>query len=478
MGLYSGRREPDGRVVADPEGKVLVYPYMEGGVTVNEKFRAPGKRFWQRKDGKKIFYNREAMTDPLVLDGTYPLVIVEGENDALAVMTADYPYVMSVPDGAPPARTPDGKLIPVPEGTADIDPDRDDKYSFILNDWELLAAVPRIVIATDTDEPGARLAKELVRRLDKIRCSFVALPKGSKDLNEVLVSHGPKAVVDIIVAAKPYPISGVYTYQDLPPEPEIEGMATGFGNLDGYLRPYTGALMVITGLPGHGKSTFSTQLAANMAYLHGWCFGIASYEMRLKPYVTRQIKNAFNRMKNLYPQGSDSNSTPERFLDRRFAFIAPDPEDDVDHDLNWLIERMTTAVIRHGMRGCIIDPWNEIDHIKSKDESMTEYVSRALRKLKVFARRYDCLVVVVAHPDKSTRHKDAEDIGLIDISDSAHWANKADIGVTVGRIGDIRTGITTGVYVKKIRYQPDAGEPGEALMEFDKGVRLFRMQTE
>lgn len=477
MGLYSGKLGPNG-VDADPEGKVLVYPYMENGVAVNEKFRAPGKRFWQRKDGKKIFYNREAMTDPAVLDGTYPLVIVEGENDALAVMTADYPYVMSVPDGAPPARTPDGKLISVPDGTSDIDPEHDDKYSFILNDWELLAKVPRIVIATDADEPGQRLAKELVRRLDKIRCSFVSFPGGHKDFNEVLINFDEKMILDIIAAAKPYPISGVYTYQDLPPEPEIVGMATGFGNLDEYLRPYSGALMVITGLPGHGKSTFSTQLAANMAYLHGWCFGIASYEMRIKPYVTRQLKNSFIRMRNMYPEGSDANSTPDKFLDRRFCFIAPDPEDDIDHDLNWLIERMTTAVIRHGMRGCIIDPWNEIDHLKAKDESTTEYIGRALRKLKVFARRYDCLVIVVAHPDKSARHREAEDIGLIDISDSAHWANKADIGVTVGRIGDVRIGTTTGIYIKKTRYQPEAGGPGEAIMEFDRNVRLFVMQTE
>lgn len=478
MGIYSGKRGPDGDIVPDVEGRILVFPFFEDGQVVNEKYRAPGKKFWQRKDGKQCLYNRDILSDPSLIDGTYPLVITEGEMDALAVMEADYPYVVSVPSGAPAARGPDGRLIEVPDGTGDIDPERDDKYSFILNDWEALARIPRIVVAADNDEAGQRLTKELVRRLDKIRCLFVTYPPGCKDFNEVLINHGPKVVLNTIVSAKPFPISGVYSYNDLPPEPEISGVSTGWTNLDDYLKPYTGAFMVITGLPGHGKSTFSTQMAANMAYLQGWNVGIASFEMRVKPYVTNQIKNAFIRMKRLYPQGADASSTPQGFLERRFCFIAPDPEDDIDHDLDWLLDRMATAVIRHGMRICIIDPWNEIDHRRARDEALTEYVGRALRKIKIFARRYDCLVVVVAHPDKSARHRDAEDIGPMDVSDSAHWANKSDLAITVGRIGDLQAGTSTGVYIKKIRYQPDAGAPGDAVMEFDRGVRLFRVPTE
>ena len=34
-------------------GEVVVFPFLEHGQAVHEKFRARGKRFWQRKDGKK-----------------------------------------------------------------------------------------------------------------------------------------------------------------------------------------------------------------------------------------------------------------------------------------------------------------------------------------------------------------------------------------------------------------------------------------
>ncbi len=471
MGIYSGKRGATG-VDIDPEGSILVFPYLENGEEKNAKYRAPGKRFWQKQGGKKLLWNRDILEDPSLHDGTHALVITEGEIDALSVISVGYPFVVSVPDGAPPARDAQGQLINVPENTYDIDPDDDDKYAYILNDWELLSRIKTIIIATDGDEPGARLSKELVRRLDRVRCKFVSYPEGAKDFNEVLGKSGPKAVMDAIVTAKPFPVSGVYSYNDLPDEAPLLPVTTGWRSMDETLMPYAPAFMVVTGFPGHGKSTWTVQLVSQLALYHGWNVGIASFEMRIKPYVTNQIVNAFIR-KRLDAATPDANLAPEVFIQRRFCFIAPDPEEDIDHDLDWLLERMATAVIRHGMKVCIIDPWNEIDHKRDRDESLTEYTGRSIRKLKVFAKRYDVLVIVVAHPDKSARHRDSDAIGLSDISDSAHWANKADIGVTIARIGDDPNSTSTGVYIKKIRYQPEAGKLGENILQFDRERRIF-----
>lgn len=471
MGIYSGKRGSTG-VEADPDGSILVFPYLEGGEEKNAKYRAPGKRFWQKAGGKKLLWNRDVLDDPSLQDGTHSLVITEGEMDALAVISAGYPFVVSVPDGAPPARDAQGRLIEVPENTYGLDPDNDDKFEYILNDWEALSKIKSIIIASDADEPGVRLSKELVRRLDRVRCKFVTYPQGCKDINEVLVAGGAKAVMDLIVSAKPFPVSGVYSFNDLPDEAPLQPVTTGWAGLDEYLSPYTPAFMVVTGFPGHGKSTWTVQLATQLALFHGWNVGLASFEMRVKPYVTDQIARTFIR-KRVDAHTPDCKLSPEAFTQRRFCFIAPDPEEDIDHDLDWLLDRMATAVIRYGMKVCIIDPWNEIDHKRQKDESITEYTGRAIRKLKVFAKRYDCLVIVVAHPDKGARHRDAEDIGLQDISDSAHWANKADIGVTIGRIGEIDISTSTGVYIKKVRYQPEAGKPGQFVLQYSRDARMF-----
>jgi len=412
MAIYSAKRGPTG-VEPDGNGSILVFPYLENGVEVNAKYRAPGKRFWQKQGGKKVLWNRDILQDPSLLDGSHPLVITEGEMDALAVISAGYPFVVSVPDGAPPARDALGQLIDVPDSTYDIDPDDDDKYQFILNDWEHLSKIKSIIIAADSDEPGMRLSKELVRRLDRVRCKFITYPKTCKDLNEVLVLEGSRAVMDLITSAKPFPVSGVYSFNDLPDEAPINTVTTGWRGLDQHLMPYTPAFMVVTGFPGHGKSTWTVQLATQLAMWHGWNVGIASFEMRIKPYVTNQITNTFIR-KRMVAATPDARLAPEVFLQRRFCFIAPDPEEDIDHDLEWLLDRAATAVIRHGIRVLIIDPWNEIDHRRERDESITEYVGRAIRKLKVFAKRYDVLVIVVAHPDKSARNRETRPVQSAD----------------------------------------------------------------
>lgn len=473
MGTYSGRRDQDGQVIADPNGDILVFPFIRNGVEMGAKYRAKGKRFWQKPDCPKLFYNGDILDDPSLIDGSNALVIVEGEIDAQSFVDAGYPFVVSVPDGAPPARDRDGKLINVPDGTSDIDIENDDKFSFIVNEWEALSKIKSIIIAVDADEPGQRLAKELVRRLDKVRCLFVTYPEGCKDGNEVRLKYGKEAILELVKNAKPYPVSGVYSFDDLPPELPIDTVNTGWNSLNGFLNPYRPAFMVVTGFPGNGKSTWTVQLATHLAYLYGWNVGLASFEMRIKPYVTDQIANAFRAIRHTTPSG-DENLTAEKFMQRRFYFIAPDPEDDgTVHDIDWLLERLTTAVIRHGMKVCIIDPWNEIEHQKSRDESMTEYTGRAIRKLKSFARRYDVLVIVVAHPVKSAGDKEADRLGLYDISDSSHWANKADIGVVVARADDLQFSTETFIFIKKIRYQPDAGSIGGVSLNFNKETRLF-----
>src|SRR4051812_37404641 len=257
MGIYSARRVTNGDgeqgLERHASGDVIAFPFLEGGDVVAEKYRAAGKKFWQRANPRKTFYNSDVLDDPGLLEGRASLVIVEGEIDCLSVIEAGNPFVVSVPDGAPAARDKDGRLIAVPEGAGDVDPSCDEKFRFVANNWDRLARIKRIVIATDNDEPGRRLAAELVRRLGRVRCSFVTWPDDCKDANDALVKHGPARLSEAILNAKPYPVSGVYTFEDLPPEPELQAVSTGFGRLDPFVRVYRPALLTVTGLANHGK---------------------------------------------------------------------------------------------------------------------------------------------------------------------------------------------------------------------------------
>jgi len=473
MGIYSAKRGQDGAVTFHEEGDILVFPFTKDGEIVGHKYRGANKRFWQQEGGRKQFFNVDVLEDPSLHDGLQSLVIVEGEMDALAVLSAGYPWVVSVPDGAPPPRDGDGKLIEVPKGTDDIDPETDTKYGFLTADWDMLKKVARIVIGADNDEAGRRLADELVRRLDRVRCSFLTYPEGCKDLNDVLIAHGKDKVLSLIATAKPYPVDGVYKYSDFPKTDPIRTVSTGWGTLDDYLKPYLGAFMVVGGFPGHGKSTWTVQFVTNLSRLHGWNVAVASFEMQIVPYVTDNIMSAYLQSPIKYAVERE-RLRAEAFMEKRFTFIAPNRSDgDTEADIDWLIDKMQVAVIRNGCRVALIDPFNEIEHRKRGDESTTEYIGRAIRKLKAFAMQYSVLVVVVVHPTKGSSQIDSADLSLYSLADSSHWANKADIGLIVGRVGDPRTDNITGLYIKKIRYQPDAGRLGDVYLTFDQSTRLF-----
>jgi twinkle protein len=474
MGIYSVGRGADGEAVPSAKGNVIAFPFFRRGVEVATKYRTADKRMWQRKGGEKRFFNADALDDPALSDGRGALVITEGEIDALSALSAGHPWAVSVPDGAPPARRPDGTLIEVPEGAGDIIPEEDVKYQFIANDWDALAKVKRIIIATDADEPGERLAAELVRRLGRVRCSRARFPDGAKDLNEVLLKAGPRAVLEAIQQAQPYPVSGLYGIDDLPYEAPLEAVSTGWGRLDEKLRVYRPCLMVVSGFANAGKSTWVTQLVANLALLHNWPTAVASFEMR-----HGEVVQALERCvaEGLLQHGRtrfkvDATVAARRLVRSHITLIAPSPESDEETDVDWLLERATAAVIRHGIKCLVLDPWNEVEHRRGRDETTSEYTGRMLRKIKRWAATMEVLVILVVHPTKGAALKEASELTLYDVADSAHFANKADLGVMIARLGKT-TDTLTGINVVKVRYQPDAGVPGSAELVYDRVARVF-----
>lgn len=470
MGIFSGQRHTDGdeaSVVPHERGNIIAFPFIERGRVVAEKYRAAGKRFWQRPNPRKTFYNSDILDDPALAQSTAALVIVEGEIDCASVVEAGYPFVVSVPDGAPPGRDKNGNAIVVPESADSIDPSDDEKFQFVANNWDRLERIKRIVLAVDDDENGHRLAAELVRRLGRVKCSFVVYPEGCKDMNDVLVKLGASEVNRLIAQARPYPVSGLYRLSEFPTEPPLQPVTSGWPGLDEFLLLYHPSLLVVTGFAGAGKSTWTNQLIAQLALKHGWRASIASFEMRVNPFVSEALMAAYLRLSK--PWAPEEMASARAWVEDNFSFIAPDPERDEDTGLDWLIEKASAAVIRHGARVLVIDPWNELDHCRRKDETHTEYVGRALRVLKRFGRRMDATVIIVAHPAKGATAKTPADLSLYDIADTAHFANKADQGVILVRRGDG----DTDVLVRKVRYQPETGRHGKVAMRFDKSSRLF-----
>lgn len=459
-------------------GDILTIPFFRDGRIRNRKYRetlvpgTSGGKTWQdgrKKNAIRLLYNEDALRRK-DLQGQ-AVIICEGEPDLWALDAAGYERVVGWCDGAP-------------EQSIDVDEDSP-KYQPLDDAMPLFGAdnlggadVP-IIIATDGDEPGRVLLHDLSIRLGKARCKYLVYPwrkanpqKRCKDLGEVLEDYGTEGVVKTISNAKWIAVDGVYKLSDLPPIPEVEVFKVSMPLLEDSYRMRMGDWTVVTGIPGHGKSTFVNDVV---------CRVTTDYSLPGKPVVTafasfeQNPQNDHRRAlaswflgKHYKAHSREESIAAQEWIDAHFRFMVPGEDDDVS--LEWCLEKMALAVVREGARIIVIDPWNEMDHLRDPGESMTEYVGRAIKAFRRFARKFKVHLIIVAHPTKLQQEKDGEFPvpTLYHISDSANWYNKSDVGIIVHRKQN-----ATMIWVQKSRYHEEIGKPGKFEAVFHGGTKRF-----
>jgi len=152
------------QIAPDIDGNILCWPYFELDVEVNTKYRwaQDGIRMSQQKKGAvKTVFNANVLPgreQPARLEtGWKSLIWTEGEFDCQAALESGYYSVISVPDGAPCPRQ-ERQADPVPDDDRDIDPEDRRQVRVHARLINQLMRVKTHIIATDGDEPGARLA--------------------------------------------------------------------------------------------------------------------------------------------------------------------------------------------------------------------------------------------------------------------------------------------------------------------------------
>lgn len=472
LGVFTGRavRDDTGKVSSvEPHagGNILVFPYFENGVAVNEKYRAKNasgeRRIWQKEGGKRTFYNADVLDDPALIEGYASLIITEGEFDALCAIDCGFPLTVSVPDGShlPPKRGEDN------DAKGDIR-----EFEFLWNNRDRLKRIKRFIIAMDGDEAGRNMAGELVRRLSASRCMFITYPEGCKDTNDVRQKYGAEAVAKMFNEAQPYPVRGLFQLNQYPEASTISTFSTGWATVDRHFQPFAPSLVVVTGVPSHGKSTWVNHLLVNLAEGYNWRSAVFSPEMPVIPHLRDKLRRCAGKatLTDLIAEGRLGGI--DRWIEDRIVFIDHDfDDDDDDVSLEWILEKAADAVLRFGIKCLVIDPWNEIEHARRREETMSEYIGRALRMLKKFARKYDVMVILVAHPTKEVGKDGKTRLpSLYDIEGSASWYNKCDVGIIIDREDPHRW--ETAVHIKKIRFE-GTGDPGKVVMAFDRNTGRY-----
>ena len=433
------------------EADCVGFPYFRDGALVGVKYRAVSeKAFTQDAGGAHDFFGID------LVDPTKPLIIVEGEIDALTCMEAGIENAVSVPGGAP-VKVADGKVLA----------SEDKKFAFVWNAHQILEKVPYVVLATDQDGPGQALAEELARRIGKEKCRLAKFD--GKDLNEVFNDPTREELQEIIDRAEPYPISGLseaLTYRDrindLFNKGTGKGFSTGYTSLDTIYTVAPGQLTVVTGYPSSGKSNFVDQLMVNLARGSDWKFAVCSFENQPEIHISRLIeiylgKRFFDGRERM---GQAEMDEAFDWVNEHFLFIDSQGED--PSTLDSILERARAAVKRMGVRGLVIDPYNYID-LNRKDTTETEAISNMLTRVQKFCKAHEVHTWFVAHPSKMTRSgNDQPRPDGMSISGSMAWWAKTDCGITIHRAEKC-----VEVAVWKCRYRW-VGTQGETTLLYNK----------
>lgn len=445
------------------------YKYKENGSleVVNIKYRGiDTKRFALEPNAEMIFYNHKS------LKYAKTMVIVEGEIDCLACAESLWVDDVGTIDG-------DIGVVSVPNGAPSPNSTNFSKhFQYLDNLQENIKNIEKVVIFVDNDAPGVKLKEELIRRLSAMigieKIYTAKTCECCKDANDVLKNHGAKELKDRLENPIAVPVIGYVEAEEIFDDIDLAysqgiqmGASTGWSSLEGKLHLSPGRLMIVTGHPGHGKTTWVFSLLTNIAMQYGWFSAICSPETRpvrrigieiIKRYIGKPFySGTFSKM------DEEEKEMGKEFFAQNFGIIAHKEPPTIDQ----FLDTARTFVARKGAKVIVADPFNEFNLGDMNGMSETNYIGYVLTKCRNFAELYQCLMIIIVHPTKMAKiDKNRYPVATLgDCVGSYNWKAKADIGVSVHR--DImNTPNIAEIYIQKARNEED-GKISMAYLNFD-----------
>lgn len=390
----------------------VVFEYRnELGEHLANKYRKTKK-----SEGPKMWFEKGTNVNTLFnmdkINISEPLLITEGEFDCLSAIESGFKNAVSIPSGV--------------NGTNE----------WITSNWTFIEQFEEIIIWFDNDEAGIKGAREVFNRLPNASVKIVRC-EVANDINELLHKYGKLAVLKQIEKASTPALEGVATLdmiEDFDVH-EAETLKTGIDYIDEKLIGMVfGSLNVLSGRNGSGKSTILNQIYIAEAIAQGYKTFLFSGELiggNVKYWLLQTLANeeqfAEYTAKDGHKYKKVTIQAKEKIVnDMKDRFFLYDSD---DYRIEAIIEKMTILAKRYGVRVFVIDNLMTVESsLKDKYEAETDIV----KKLKNFAKKYNALVHLVAHPRKSMNDEIEKD----DVAGSANITNLADYVTTISRAKD------------------------------------------
>ena len=214
----------------------------------------------------------------------------------------------------------------------------------------------------------------------------------------------------------------------------VEKIPTGFKAIDNKLLGFVmGSLNVITGYNGNGKSTFLNQMCIAESLSHGYKVFAYSPELtnsNLKSWLYPTIANDEHFINKSY-KGNKYRTLgnvgikyiDEWIKDKLFIYT----DDSITSNEKQLLQDMNNLAVQ-GVKVFIIDNLMKID---LENSYKNEYIAQKIfvNKLKNFARKYNVIVHLVAHPKKPQQGNSK--VTKFDVAGTGDIINLADYAMSI-----------------------------------------------
>lgn len=370
---------------------VLAFPFKdETGALQFIKYRnleykkgSGGSKEWCESGCKPILFGMNHCED------FETLVVTEGQIDSLSLAAAGIKNAVSVPTGK-------------------------NGFTWKPHVWNWLIQFKRIVVFGDNENGEITLAKEIAGFFPKQVCIVRHSDyKGCKDANEILQKHGPGALHDAVKNAEPQLSSRIKSLADVEARDlsKMEAVKTGFPTLDETIGGgfHFGDLVVMTGKCGDGKSTVASMIVASALKQNYkvFCYSGELPDFMFKAWLDSQILGKTNIRE------ADSNAVNEWYKDKIYIYdnsVMDEPDD--------AFNAIEEAVQNLDCRFVLID---NLMTAMPDNESIDLYHQQSLfvKRCAKFAKAYNVIILLVAHPRKGNGTENDDISGSGDIANLA-----------------------------------------------------------
>lgn len=408
------------KIMSDKDGNI-VFPFFSDDALVYAKYRKPhrheknsGPKEWCDKNTKPILFGLN------LTSYSQPLIITEGQIDAMALYEAGIRNVVSVPSGA-------------------------QNELWIDNNWSELEKYPSIILFGDGDIPGRNAVDSWAHRLDESRCSIVTNypqrpdkpDKICKDANEILFFYSAEKLAEMISSAEEVEMEGLVDIATVPSHnpTRAEMIPSSMYSINYELGGYSpGDLVLWTGRTGEGKSTMvSQEILQSIESGRKVCWYTAELApIKLKRSLLLQAAGSTytgldydHRRERYIPVVSDPVAARINEWISGKIMLCTDNVSTMSFDSAYLVELLKYARRRNGCTVAVVD--NIMTAVMgADDETYLRTQEKFTLELKRLATSLGMVIHLVAHPRKTR-----ENLTNDDVAGSASITRLADTVISV-----------------------------------------------